>query len=103
MVQSVLDSIETQQPEELLEALVGSGSSDGRCGGPWAHELTAVVKHCAVVLSEPGPVLQVNPAWLTELIERDELELLVAEMRTWHLLNSARVAPDSRDRNCPAA
>jgi len=103
MVQSVLDSIETQQPEELLGALVDSGSSDGRCGGPWAHELTAVVKHCGVVVSEPGPVLQVNPAWLFELIERHELELLVAEMRTWHLLHSATGAPASRGRNCPAA
>lgn len=63
--------------------MVGAASADGSGSGPWAYEITDVVKHCGVVAGTRNPVLQVNPLWLRELIARRELGVLADEMRTW--------------------
>jgi hypothetical protein len=70
----------------VLGAVVTSVSSDGSCGGPWAHELTPVVKYCGVSSSGSRPVLQVNPVWLRELVSRRELGVLADEMHTWYAI-----------------
>jgi len=84
--------------EAVLRAIVSSVSADGRCGGPWTHELTPVVKNCGVVSSGRYRVLQVNPVWMGELVVRRELEVLADEMRTWFAIQNEVDRSNRKDR-----
>lgn len=74
--------------EAALRTMVGSVGTDGSWNGPWAYEITDVVKHCGVVSGTRKPVLQVNPLWLRELLARRELGVLADEMRTWSAIQN---------------
>ena len=89
--------------EAALETVMRAASVDGSCGGPWSHELTAVVSKCAVVANGTNPVLQVNPAWLAELAARGQLRILVEEMRTWFALQDEIARSGSQDRTASVA
>jgi hypothetical protein len=96
-------STDVENAEAALELIVDAECAGGRYGRAWSHEVTPVVKHCGVVMSGPGPVLQVNPSWLRELMARGELLVLVDEMRTWYLIENALSAAETRTGTHSAA
>jgi hypothetical protein len=73
----------------LLVDFMEEQTRRGGCGGPWRHEMTAVVNHCSVEVDDHDPVLLVNPTWLGDLVRRDELGVLADEMRTWYAIHNA--------------
>jgi hypothetical protein len=94
-------STNLEDAEAALGAIVDSELSGGSCGKGWRHQLTPVVKYCRVVVSDRRPVLQVNPAWMCELMEQDRLWLLVDEIRTWDAINEAVSYVAAQDRRRP--
>jgi len=90
-IESGGSAVSLEEAETALGAMVDAVGVGGRCGGPWAHELTPVVKHCGVSRQGRNPVLLVNPTWLTELVARNELAVLANEMRTWFAIESELV------------
>lgn len=83
MSMSTKNGYSLEQAEVELGAILRSACAEGSWGRTWTHELTQVVKNCAVVVANRHPVLQVNPLWLRELAAEGDMYVLADEMRTW--------------------